>query len=157
MVNVPQQFEAEIVRVQTEVPVPLERLAEALDVPIYSAELPKGVSGVIRRKKESDGYEIFVDSTEKPERQRFTAAHELAHFMLHQEHIGTGIKDNYLLRSEALSNSQEVEANQLAARILMPMAKIEEFMDKGTTTPEALAAAFGVSLTAMYIRLGLAT
>jgi hypothetical protein len=37
------------------------------------------------------------------------------------------------------------------------MSKIEEFMDKGTTTPEALAAAFGVSLTAMSIRLGLAT
>lgn len=157
MVEVPQHFEDEIRKVQSQIPVPLDRLAAALEVPLYSAELPKGVSGVIRRKKDSDGYEIFVDSAEKRERQRFTAAHELAHFILHQDFIGTGIQDNYLLRSESLSNKQEVEANQLAARILMPWTKIEEFMDKGVKTPEALAQAFGVSVTAMSIRLGLAT
>ena len=91
MVNVPQQFEAEIVRVQTEVPVPLDRLAEALDVPIYSAELPKGVSGVIRRKKESDGYEIFVDVGQSAEDLQTTPVHSRRHdaraaLMLHQEH-----------------------------------------------------------------------
>jgi Zn-dependent peptidase ImmA (M78 family) len=71
--------------------------------------------------------------------------------------IGTGITDNYLLRSEGMTNRQEVEANKFAADLLMPMDQIEKAMSRGIVTPEDLAAEFDVSKVAMSIRLGLVT
>jgi Zn-dependent peptidase ImmA (M78 family) len=71
--------------------------------------------------------------------------------------IGKGIEDNYLLRSEGMTNRQEVEANKFAADLLMPMDQIEKAMSRGIVTPEDLAAEFDVSKVAMSIRLGLVT
>lgn len=140
--------------------VDLLAVAEAKGLKIFSASLPKGVSGMIARRPEygtPSGFVIFTEKTEPAVRQRFTAAHEIGHFDLHKDLIGEGIRDNYLLRSDALSTKVEVEANKYAANLLMPMDKIEEAMSQGITTPRDLAKAFGVSEVAMAIRLGLPT
>ncbi len=94
--------------------------------------------------KEGNGeYAIYSNGKDPKVRRRFTYAHELAHFLLHKEHIGDGLRENPLFRS-ILSNQQEIEANKLAADILMPLPILNE-----------LAEIFDVSRSAMLIRLGI--
>ncbi|HCM3005245.1 TPA: ImmA/IrrE family metallo-endopeptidase, partial [Klebsiella pneumoniae] len=94
-------------------------------------------------------------------RQRFTLAHEIAHFLLHRDRIGDGITDDILYRSK-LSDFMEVQANRLAADILMPGHLLEKKLLELTQTVELrdeqkierLAEVAGVSTTAIKIRLG---
>ncbi len=138
--------------------VDIVSLSKELGVPIYSAKLPEGVSGVIKKNEnEGGGFFIAVDEDEPTTRQIFTAAHELGHYLLHRDQIGNGINDNYLLRSEGLSNQTEIEANEFAANLLMPKGQIVKAMDEGYDTVEKLAKAFRVSIIAMSIRIGLPT
>jgi Zn-dependent peptidase ImmA (M78 family) len=118
-----------------------------------------GVSGQIAR--EGGRYIIRVNRNEARERQRFTIAHELAHYLLHRDVIDgspDGITDNVLYRSGA-SESIEYEANRLAAELIMPMGLIEKRLKEDfgglvtEATIESLAASFQVSKSAMEIRL----
>lgn len=144
----------------SECPVRVGEIARELNVKIKVAGMPTGISGQI--KNEEDGYVIRVNRYEARERQRFTIAHELAHFMLHKNLIdksADGITDNVLYRSGA-PESIEYEANRLAAEVVMPVSQVEkalrEDFNKMVTeeTIEGLAGRFQVSKTAMEIRLG---
>jgi Zn-dependent peptidase ImmA (M78 family) len=141
-------------------PVDVAAAAEKLGLKIFAAKLANKVSGVLVRDTTygtPSGFVIFVDQDEPAVRQRFTAAHELGHFILHKEAVGHKNEDNYLLRSEGMSNRQEAEANKFAASLLMPFDLIEAAMKSGITTPKDLARHFKVSEIAMSIRLGLPT
>jgi Zn-dependent peptidase ImmA (M78 family) len=63
-----------------------------------------------------------------------------------------GILENALFRG-GLSNKKEVEANKLAADILMPMHLIKSLMAEGNVTVAALAEKLEVSESAVAIRL----
>lgn len=141
-------------------PVDVAAAADKLGVKVFAAKLPDKVSGVLIRDPSygtPSGFVIFVDEDEPAVRQRFTAAHELGHFVLHKEAVGHKNEDNYLLRSEGMSNRQEAEANRFAASLLMPFDLIEAAMRSGITSPRELAKHFNVSEIAMSIRLGLPT
>lgn len=142
---------------QKNLPVNMGKLSKAFGVTAYIAHLNDGVSGqIIKDGDEADKYAIFVSDSDSKNRQRFTAAHELSHFLLHKDKIGDGIVDSPLYRS-SLSNQIEVEANKLAADILMPYDKINTEIDKGIETISKLAEYFGVSTQAMKVRLGIPT
>jgi Zn-dependent peptidase ImmA (M78 family) len=141
-------------------PVDVAAAAQRLGVKIFAAKLAEKVSGVLVRDPSygtASGFVIFVDEDEPAVRQRFTAAHELGHFVLHKEAVGHKNEDNYLLRSDGMSNRQEAEANRFAAALLMPFDLVEDAMKSGITTPKDLAKHFKVSEIAMSIRLGLVT
>lgn len=157
---IPAEVKAILDSATEELPVDVLGAAKKLGVYVYSAELADKVSGVLVRDPSygsKSGFVIFVDQDEPAYRQRFTAAHELGHFVLHKDSIGDRVEDNYLLRSEGMSNKQEVEANKFAASLLMPMDMIKAEMEAGNTTISGLAKKFQVSPTAMSIRLGLPT
>lgn len=143
-----------------EVPVKVGTLAKALGLTVTKATLGPKVSGLIQPSETApSGYEIKVNRYELPERQRFTIAHEIAHYLLHREHIGRGIVDNVLYRSN-LGSRIETEANQLAAEIIMPRALVrdrikEEASSIDNALAENLAQEFRVSTPAMRVRLGL--
>ncbi len=144
----------------SEYPVKLGALARELSVGgIKVSSMRPGTSGQIM--KEGDQYVIRVNRHEARERQRFTIAHELAHYLLHRDVIDSspeGIKDNVLYRSGA-PERLECEANRLAADLVMPMDSIEQRLTESfggrvtDATIESLAAMFGVSKAAMEIRL----
>jgi Zn-dependent peptidase ImmA (M78 family) len=71
-----------------------------------------------------------------------------------QRKIGDGLTDDEFYRSE-LSNTQEAEANSLAADILMPFKLLNELTADGMKDLDQLAARFGVSQPALRIRLGI--
>jgi len=136
-------------------PVKLPDLARALGVPIKAATLGPGISGEIRPA--GDGFVIRINRHDPPKRQRFTVAHELAHFLLHRDQIGNGIEDDVLYRS-SLSDWREQQANRLAADILMPSALLTEAKEAAEEKGVGdivlyLSELFGVSEAAMRIKV----
>ena len=115
------------------------------------------VSGKIEKNDEhggESGYAIYVNASHPPTRRRFTIAHEIAHFIRHQENIGDGVVEDALYRSAAFTSKMETEANELAADILMPWTLLNAKLQNGMTEIEELARYFEVSEQAMAIRLG---
>lgn len=142
---------------QETVPVKLSGLAKALGLRVLSSTLPSGISGEIRPSP--NGFVVSVNRHDSARRQRFTVAHEIAHFLLHRDQIGSGISDDVLYRS-SLSDTREAEANRLAAEILLPREKLDHELQAlpGLNQEElisSLATSFEVSEVAMKIRLGL--
>jgi len=131
-------------------------IAKDLGLTILKSTMPGSISGEIR---ETEGViTIKVNRHDVKERQRFTIAHEIAHFLLHRERLAGGITDDVLYRSR-LSDDLEREANRLAADIIMPASLIQEaLIMHGTLKPDdrykKIAELAQVSLAAIKIRTG---
>ncbi|MBQ8214186.1 MAG: ImmA/IrrE family metallo-endopeptidase [Clostridia bacterium] len=92
-------------------------------------------------------------------RHRFTAAHELAHWLIHQElYSGTGdaaamLKS--LRKSSEADRRIELQADMLASALLLPISQVKKafYRTSGEDRVSQLATRFGVSKQAMEIRL----
>jgi hypothetical protein len=145
-------------------PVKVAALANALGLSVNRAPMAPNISGLIRPSSANSsdapaGYEIQVNKYDSPERQRFTVAHELGHFLLHRSIIGAGVTDTVLFRSE-LSSNVETEANKIAADIIMPAALVEQDLVtlnnvRDLESARELSEKYKVSEAAMRIRIGL--
>lgn len=157
--GLPQNYKDIIARHQANVPIPLGALAEDLGLIVKSSTLEPGISGEIKRFEDApSGYMVRVNRHESKVRQRFSLAHEIAHYLLHRDDIGDGLTDDILYRSK-LSDAREAEANRLAADILMPWIVIEDRLRTCRHVGieeriQKLADDLAVSTTAMEIRLG---
>lgn len=149
-------------RFKKRAPVDVEGLSFALGVPVHYAYLPDTTSGMIERVSE-DKFRILVNANHSPNRQRFTIAHELGHYMLHRHLIGKGIEDNRAYRSSLdgayqnreIGPTQETQANKFAVGLLMPDHLLEEVRrDPRFNSTAAQAKALGVSEQAYCIRTG---
>jgi Zn-dependent peptidase ImmA (M78 family) len=146
-----------ITRHQAEAPVKLGAIANDLGVKVVISDLPLAVSGMlVLDKDDRKSLTIKVNRHEHRNRQRFTIAHEIAHYVLHRDAIGNELVDDTFYRS-GLSEQREWEANALAAEILMPWHLITQIMHSGERNVEKLAEALQVSPAAMNIRLGVLT
>jgi Zn-dependent peptidase ImmA (M78 family) len=141
--------------------VPIEDLIRGEGIELRYPDLGGEVSGVLVRQE--GGMVIGVNRRHVKTRQRFTAAHELGHALLHkgtEVHHDAGFRLN--LRSDRSSKGidpEEVEANHFAACILMPRAFVEAdpnafLVDaEDATTVALLARSYHVSAHAMGLRL----
>ncbi len=138
-------------------PVPIVDLcrAEGLKDVFQTRFKDSKVSGMIRHTDQ--GSTIYVAEDQSPKRQRFTIAHELAHYVLH---IRPGLEgpnlidraDVYeLYRQPGQADAREREANLFAAELLMPTAVLRQLAD--VYAPDQLAEFLAVSLEALMIRL----
>lgn len=87
------------------------------------------VSGFINF--ESDHPIMYVNANDPPNRRKFTVAHELGHWLLHEKIIRNDSKKTVLFRM-ALGASKdpiEAEANAFAAELLVPMDMFEKEED----------------------------
>lgn len=110
---------------------------------------------------------IGVNGNHAETRQRFTIAHELGHFLLHQQTEGVPHVDRSLVvrfrNSQSSSGEyvEEMEANLFAAELLMPSSELAKTlqhlnffdMDGNDEKIKELAAKYRVSEQAMLIRL----
>lgn len=144
-------------RHQGAAPIQTVPLAREMGLEVYHVpDWPDGLSGKIMKSAThggESGFAIYVNKNHHVNRRRFTTAHEVAHFTLHEDFIGDGIADDGLYRSR-LSNAMEAQANKLAADILMPWDLLNSYIDQGMASVDALAKAFQVSSSSMSIRLG---
>ena len=138
------------------IPVNTGMMAKRLGLRIVDEDLPDNISGAIRKDPDASpsGYLIAVNRRHHINRRRFTVAHEIAHYVLHRAQIGDGYEENELRRDHAW-NGMEVEANEMAADILMPPAAVDQAVKEGVETVEDLARRFMVSEEAMRRRLKL--
>lgn len=145
-----------ILESQSTFPIKLGVLSHQLGVNVFRATLPAGISGEIKKTDEGR-YIIRVNRHESKNRQRFTLAHELGHYLLHRDQIGDGIADDALYRSR-LSNALEYEANKFAADLLMPSAEVHKLLERYKHIDNIIdyvSKYFGVSNQAAEIRLGI--
>lgn len=141
----------------SEYPVKLGAIAKRLGIKVLLSTLPRGTSGQIGQ--ENGGFVIRINRHEAKHRQRFTLAHEIAHYLLHSDKIiaDGGWSENVLLRSGQPA-SIEYEANRLASDLVIPSGQLAEATTEysGPITSEViedLARRFGVSTAAMEIKL----
>lgn len=146
-------------------PVPVDDIARRLGATISREPFRGGISGMLYRTV--DTAIVGVNSAEPETRQRFTIAHEIGHFLLHEgrplivdRHVRVDRRD---ASSSMGTKREEVEANAFAAELLMPEEMIRhqfEALAKDHASLPAerlvnrLARQFEVSGQAMEIRLG---
>lgn len=146
---------------QHEPPVNVEEIARVLGARIEYAELDDDCSGVLVRKDDNAAV-IGVNWSHHPNRQRFTIAHEIGHYCLHEG--GTYVdKGTYARYRDEESGSgtirEEREANRFAAALLMPSEWVrtafyaQPFDPADDDALTQLAETFKVSPQAMMIRL----
>jgi len=146
-------------------PVNVQLVAKRLGLKVVHVELGDDISGLLISK--GDSTVIAVQESDPPNRQRFTIAHEIAHFQLRHQfepgehvHVDRGhIITPRNSRSSTGVDIKEIEANQFAACLLMPSKlllerikalKVKSLCDDNV---EKLAGEFKVSEQAMTIRL----
>ncbi len=144
-----------------EPPVDVFEVARKLGIRVELADLgDDDCSGMLVRGEA--GAVIGVNYTHSANRQRFTIAHEIGHFRMHEG--GTYVDRGTTLRFRSSGKNsgspvEEKEANQFAAALLMPAAWIRAEVQKHAIDlgdddeMTQLCARFGVSTQAMVYRL----
>ena len=159
--NAARQVLASYPRHISNLSVDIKAIIKAHGIEIDSVVLPDSISGLIHID-EKDNARIVINAEHHRNRQRFTMAHELGHYVLHRNkgiHI-----DKKSFSRNALSQSGldliEVQANQFAAELLMPRELIEkdligkeDLIDLEEDIICKLAKRLKVSTAAMSIRL----
>lgn len=144
-------------------PIDVESIARQLQIEVHFEELDDEVSGLLLI---SGGRStIAVNRDHHKNRQRFTIAHEIGHFILHRSDDDDLFVDKKVYHRNAAASQgmyrQEIEANRFAAEILMPKQLVESVIsDKGGDIDLSddfavyqLARIFAVSEQALAIRL----
>lgn len=147
-------------RYRDSVPVPVFDIITELGLGLLFCPLDDDVSGWIELRDDGN-YQIVINERHSLVRKRFTAAHELGHYIYHRDLLGRGTGDTRAYRAESspLPNARirprhERQANTFAANLLMPAQSIEKLRAEGCVDPSSLAERLVVSTEAMRIRLG---
>lgn len=133
------------------------KIAKSLDVDIRKENMGNDISGLFVVKNNKPY--IRYNSSEITERQRFTIAHELGHFILHKDTPLFIDKKKIMFRNSESTTGEirkEREANSFAASLLMPSKFVElEFnqIPEDKEPVKFLAKKFKVSEQAMTFRL----
>lgn len=135
------------------IPVDPVAIARRLSIEVYTADLEAGVSEMLV-KRLNEAAEIYLNRADHQNRQRFTCAHELGHYIKR-----TNDRDfdfSFVDRRDQMSSTgrdpDEVYANQFAAAMLMPAEEVKRNHRAGQGLAQ-LAYRFGVSAESMSFRL----
>lgn len=132
--------------------IPVTEIAESNGVNVVFADMGKfaeKVAGFI----DFGSRRIYVNMADRPQRQRFTIAHELGHWLLHRGSFEADPKLYPVLprfQSVDWSNAFEQEANAFAAELLVPERLLKQVSGAPTV---ALANVFDVSRAMIENRL----
>ncbi len=151
-------------------PVPVIDIVKKLGIELDLQVVDNDLSGFLVRHSTEGKAVIGANSTHSGSRQRFTIAHELGHFLLHEGEVvhvdEAKVAYRVNLRNIASSmgdNDEEKEANFFAAELLMPARFIKRDMksadfdlladDKIDEPLRKMAERYQVSVQALSIRL----
>lgn len=146
-----------------EYPVKIVNLCKKYGLEVYGENLPRDTAGFIVVQetpfnKYPTGKLIVYNKNENVGRQRFTIAHELAHFILHKKESDP----LYAHRDAGNAGGIESEASFFAAQILMPSELVFKALENAEkefrymTLPmkaRHIAREFEVSVEAAHVRL----
>ncbi|MCB2178825.1 ImmA/IrrE family metallo-endopeptidase [bacterium] len=136
-------------------PIAPDEIAIELGITVYYWKFPNEVSGIL--VSEGESYKIGINQSHPNVRQRFSIAHELGHFIYQRDRdLFMDFTDNEmsLLGHNEKDRTNEIQANQFAASLLMPKAWVEkDFKKFGEIGLHLLAQRYIVSEQAMWFRL----
>lgn len=149
----------------TKARIPVEDIAAYFKLKIHYNPFEGDISGCLLRDREGNGI-IGINSSHHENRQRFTIAHEIGHYLLHKGE--PTFIDRKFERINFRSGSgapvvdtdkiEEIEANKFAAELLMP----QDFLIKDILSSndiedgnliDELSEKYGVSSQSLAIRL----
>lgn len=143
-------------------PVLVDKIIKAHGIGLQMSALEDSVSGMMITRENGSSV-IAINELEHENRQRFSMAHELGHYILHRTERSIFVDSNeqkFYRDAEASTGTklQEIEANAFAAELLMPREKIDELLTEklsylDESVIEQLAEKCKVSQTAMIFRL----
>jgi Zn-dependent peptidase ImmA (M78 family) len=138
-----------------ELPIDPFLIAERLGLNVQRVSLEPDVSGMLAKRPNEDP-QVYINAADNDKRQRFSCAHEIGHYI---RRVNSDIDDDewgYIDRRGPLASrgtsSEEIYANQFAAALLMPEARIRAMINQGRTLA-SMAAECSVSLEAMAHRI----
>lgn len=119
----------------------------------------KNSDGKIIRGKKKTIIKVNSDIN-YPEKIRFTIAHELGHYFLHDKleihNDNSATLSWFDIENKAQRGIQEYEANDFASELLMPEKKFREFIERKTFGPnliKEISDRFNTSLTSVVYRM----
>ena len=142
-------------------PISVETIAEREGIEVIRVSAGWNESGFLLREQDAHPV-IGINRKNSPKRQRFTIAHELGHWQLHQgkplivDHsVMINKRDDV---SSQATEPEEIQANQFAAALLMPEQLVRDRAAVGGFRSRddlisRLAAEFDVSTDSMTWRL----
>lgn len=147
----------------TQLPVDVEMIALALGITVAYTKMADSISGFLSTK--GDERIVGINGSHHPNRQRFTLGHELAHVLLQHDtgdvHVDKGIVLYRNTDSSVASARIEVDANRLAAELLVPkqmlradLSELDAFDAITDDEVESLANRYAISVSALLNRLG---
>jgi Zn-dependent peptidase ImmA (M78 family) len=109
-------------------PVPVKDIAIEMGIDVYTSEFTESDKYLGYIKKADKQFSIHINKENSQFERDFTIAHEIGHFVLHQEFFNENefIADYTLNHSKSLENhteeelKMEQEANSFAAELLIP-------------------------------------
>lgn len=151
-------------------PVDVEKLAQSLGLQVRYQYAEDSLSGFLVKDANTGRNIIGVNNGHSLNRKRFTIAHEIGHYILHEKeflHVDRTNADFQIrLRNEEAhkgTDVDEIEANLFAAEILMPADFLQKDLveignlslqeDNGMDKLDNLAKKYGVSFPALNFRL----
>lgn len=118
----------------------LEHAASLLNVEVYfQDDMPKHTSGMILKLENDDCARAYINAKDSEERQRFTLAHELGHYV---ERMVEAADQEFSFSDSRTSRHYDLHefyADQFAGGLLMPEAEVRSIT-------EDLSDVLGVSL-----------
>lgn len=148
-------------RYWNKVPVDVFGLAKELGLGPKFEALPDDISGMIKRVRDDD-WLIVINDHHHLNRQRFTCAHEIGHFIFHRDLLKDGVSDTLAYRADghklpnpSIQRQHEWQANNFASNLLVPTTWLKAAQAAGFTDPRDLAKQFEVSETVIRIKMGL--
>lgn len=140
-----------------QLPIDVDNIAQQLGIEVVRHKFDSDdISSFLLCKPEQ--FIICVNERHPLNRRRFSIAHELGHFILHREEAPYFDKDYEVYFRADITGPEdelkEVEANQFAAELLMPLTMIRNDLKiNPPPTASELAKKYKVSEQAMTFRL----
>jgi Zn-dependent peptidase ImmA (M78 family) len=145
-------------------------LADRLGLKVFESEMDDASDACLQYAPScgsKSGFRVVINSNQPPERQRFSVAHEIAHFVLHRDDpkFLARVKENAEVFDFRFANRSddsflyerwefrfEFEANRFAAVLLMPEHLVVRHPAFLTDQPGLLARELGLSQKTVEIR-----
>jgi len=146
--------------------IDLENLADYYKAQvIYVKFKESGLDGAVQKIENpiDQAYKIAISRDIPETRSRFTLAHEIGHII--SDKCGSKSSDAFrqnnlikdteqiLYRGSGDNNLAEMEANEIAAQLLMPAVLVKQYKEVHNIADEKISKLLGVSTQALVVRL----
>ncbi|MCT4617579.1 MAG: ImmA/IrrE family metallo-endopeptidase [Candidatus Gracilibacteria bacterium] len=135
----------------TKPPVDITKILNDLGLNLEEMEFPESVDN-ISGMLDIENKTIFINKNDADTRKAFTVAHELGHYVMHQQELAQN--DSYAIVYRKENKNRDIierQADQFAAHLLAPKFLLDNFV-ADFSAPQ-LAKLFGVSPQMMEFRL----